>query len=197
MTGTRKVLIYGREPEAQAQLWQLRTYAKEQGWQILEEFAETVATGTKRTRPEFRRLMETIRCGEIAGGVVLAPSLSTLFDSLPQLISTIDDLRIRSVALATLVTPAEIDEGYGISVRALVQFQQGLKGSRIREGLAESRRLGKRAAGRPRVEIPLERARVLLAEGNGLRATARILGVAASTLHRKLKAVDTVQVGTQ
>jgi len=192
----RKVLLYAREPEASAQLWQLRSSAKERGWQVIEEFAEAVPTGTKRTRPEFRRLLETVSSGQLAGGVLLVPSLSTLFDSLSQLIRTADDLRIRSVALVTLAKPTEIDEGYAISVRALVQFQQDLKGSRIREGLAESRRKGKRATGRPCVEIPIDRALALLAEGNGLRATARLLGVAPSRLHRKLKAAD-AQVGAE
>lgn len=191
MSEPRQVLLYTREPDASAQLWRLRSYALEQEWQVVGEFAETTQIGSRRARPEFRRLIEVVKSGAVAGGLVLSPALSTIFDSLPQLVSTVDELRVRSVGLVTLATSTEIDEEFRLSVSALVQFQQELVGRRIRHGLDEARRQGKRI-GRARVEVPVGRARALLAEGKGLRETARVLGVAPSTLHRKLKAGDGV-----
>ena len=56
---------------------------------------------------------------------------------------------------------------------------------RTKAGLDRARRQGKRL-GRPNVQVDLERARALRAEGKSLRQTATTLGIGTTTLHRLL-----------
>ncbi len=72
---------------------------------------------------------------------------------------------------------------------AVAEFERDLIRERTRAGLAAARRKGQRL-GRPRVQVPLARARALLAQGRSVSATARELGVSRATLQRVLKNVS-------
>jgi DNA invertase Pin-like site-specific DNA recombinase len=68
---------------------------------------------------------------------------------------------------------------------AVAEFERDLIRERTRAGVAAARRRGRRL-GRPTVEVPLERARALVAAGHSVAATARELGMSRSTLARAL-----------
>ncbi len=70
-------------------------------------------------------------------------------------------------------------------IGAVAEFERDLIRERTRAGLAAARRRGKRI-GRPRVHVPVSRARALLDSGQPVAAVARELGISRSTLHRSL-----------
>ncbi len=74
-------------------------------------------------------------------------------------------------------------------VAAFGEFERNLIVERTRAGLDAARRRGVKI-GRPRVHVPVVKARKMMAEGMSLRATAKKLGVGAATLHRALKAAE-------
>ena len=68
---------------------------------------------------------------------------------------------------------------------AVAEYEAELIRERTRAGLQAAKKRGKRL-GRPRVHVPIAKARRLLAEGLSLTAVARELGIARSTVRRAL-----------
>ena len=68
---------------------------------------------------------------------------------------------------------------------AVAEFERELIRERTRAGMASAKRRGSRV-GRPRVHVPVAKARTLLAQGLSQREVAKRLGVARGTLRKAL-----------
>ena len=67
----------------------------------------------------------------------------------------------------------------------VAEFERDLIRERTRAGMAAAKRRGKRV-GRPRVHVPVTKARLMLDSGESYAVTARKLGISRSTLARAL-----------
>lgn len=131
------------------------------------------------------------------GDVLVAWKLDRLGRTLIDLVGLVEKLNARDVGLKVLTgAGASIDattpEGrlFFAMFAAMAEFERELIRERTRAGMDAARRRGKRA-GRPAVLTPekLDLARHLVIEGRGKAETARMIGVGAATLRRKLNAV--------
>lgn len=90
------------------------------------------------------------------------------------------------VAVSEQIDTRVADHGQLERLRTLADLPRQTASERTRASLRRARVEG-RPVGRPRVNVPVERARELLAEGHSLRRTAAILRVAVATLPRALQ----------
>jgi DNA invertase Pin-like site-specific DNA recombinase len=72
---------------------------------------------------------------------------------------------------------------------AIAEFERDLIRERTAAGMRAARRRGKRI-GRPRAQVSVSEAQVLLARGRSISAVARELCVSRATLQRRLKKVS-------
>jgi DNA invertase Pin-like site-specific DNA recombinase len=147
------------------------------------------ASASKKERPEFARLLDHARSGD----VIIVWRLDRLARSLRQLIETMDDLRHRGIELRSLteniVDTASPSGKLIFGIFALMgEFERDLLQQRTRAGLAAARKRG-HVGGRPKRITPaaLRKAKAMLASGDYSKGdVARELAVSRHTLWREL-----------
>lgn len=143
------------------------------------------STTGKRARWPGRDAM--LRDAGTRFSILLVTSLATLGRSLSDLITTLDFLHQRGVTVR--VVDDGQNSGHAVeallsSISLLAEARADLHREAVTAGKLRARSKGVQF-GRPRIEPhKLERVRQLLAEGGGIRATARIAGVSAATVMR-------------
>jgi len=160
------------------------------GWQIVEEFVDDGISGAKGRdrRPGFDRLHKAITRRKI--DVVAAWSVDRLGRSLQDLVGFLGELNGAGVDLYLDRQGVDTSTPAG---RALFQmlgvfseFERSILIERINAGIARARNKGTKsgkAIGRPKLEAEREdRVRALLAAGNGIRRTARMVGTGNATV---------------
>ena len=184
-----RIALYARvsttDQHPEIQLHALRSYAEARGLEIAQEYVDHGVSGAKSRRPALDRLLADARRRRF--DVVACVKLDRLARSVRHLTGMAAELEALGIDLVVLdqgidtTTPAGKLMFHVLG--AIAEFEADLIRDRTRAGLAAARRLGKRL-GRPRAirgsdSFRMER---LLAEGKSLRAIARALGVAASTV---------------
>ena len=189
-----KVAIYARcstqEQSVALQLEGLREYAMARGFEIVAEFTDEGVSGAKTQRPALDQLLADAHRRRFEG--VLIWKLDRLGRSLSHLIRLVDTLSSLGVDLVSLGDPGlDTTSPHGrliFSVMgAVAEFERELIRERTRAGMASAKRRGSRI-GRPRVHVPVARARAMVADGLSQREVARRLGVAHATLRKALGA---------
>ncbi|MBP2202175.1 DNA invertase Pin-like site-specific DNA recombinase [Methanococcus voltae] len=146
-------------------------------------------SGGKSERPEFNKMMETIRENDI----VVVSDLTRLSRSMKDLINTMELFKSRGVQLKSLkeswidTTTAQGELMFNI-FSALAEFERKLIKERTKNGLDVARSRG-RVGGRPRVDkSKLEMAIKLYNSGNcTLNEIKNITGISKTTLYRYLE----------
>jgi DNA invertase Pin-like site-specific DNA recombinase len=184
-----RVALYARvsttDQHPEVQLDALRAYSKARGFEIAQEYVDRGVSGAKSRRPALDRLQADARRRRF--DVVACVKLDRLARSVRHLTGMAAEFEALGVDLVVLgqgidtTTPAGKLMFHVLG--AIAEFEGDLIRDRTRAGIAAARRRGKRL-GRPRAirgpdTFRMER---LLAEGKSLRAVARALGVAASTV---------------
>jgi DNA invertase Pin-like site-specific DNA recombinase len=168
-----------------SQLWAAAARA---GWTITGVFEDAGISGSKGRdqRPGFDQLHRAITRREI--DVVMAWSVDRLGRSLQDLVAFLGELRAVGCDLylhqqgVDTTTPAGRALFQMLGVFA--EFERAIIVERVRSGIARARGEGKHL-GRPRINGQTEQAiRSALAEGKGIRATARACGVGTSVVQR-------------
>ena len=170
------------------QLRDLRAYAKRRGWGSPAAFVDHGVSGAKGSRPELDRLMGLARQRKVDAIVVW--SLDRFGRSMQHLITALNELA--SLRVAFLVPNQGIDTSDDTPagrfqvqiIAAVAEFERGMIRARVLAGIEKARAEGK-PLGRPRKVIDIEGARARVAL-EGLRPTARSLGVPPPTLRRAL-----------
>jgi DNA invertase Pin-like site-specific DNA recombinase len=159
------------------------------GWTIAGEYVD-VFRGDRKT-PEFTRLISDVRQGQI--DVLVVEALGQLGRSLAEIVTFIEDLRVRGIGVVAvrdgIDTTSPCGEAILETIRALARAQRELAGEKARAAIEAARRRGAQI-GRPRVCVDIDRALALRGQGKSLREIARVLRVGASTLHRALKSTS-------
>jgi DNA invertase Pin-like site-specific DNA recombinase len=167
---------------------ELEAVAERHGWEVVAVFSDHGVSGTKEQRPALTRLLHAVARKDV--DVVAAWSVDRLGRSLTHLLAILGELRAKGVELYLYLHQQGVDTGTPAG-KALFQmlgvfaeFERAMIIERVQAGLRRARAQGKRL-GRPRVGEKVERAiRRELAQGRGIHAVARAVGVGTGTVQR-------------
>ena len=188
-----KAAIYGRtavyarvstlDQEPENQLAELRCYVRARSWPAAVEYVDRGVSGSTDSRPALNRLVADARRRRF--DVLVVWRLDRLGRSLKHLITLLDDLQALGVAFVSLAegidatTPAGKLQMHILG--AISEFERARIAERVKAGLAQARRRGRRL-GRPATQISaadLQRTADL-----SVREAARQIGVSPTVLHR-------------
>jgi DNA invertase Pin-like site-specific DNA recombinase len=198
---TIRVAIYARTSSdcplsADEQIERLQAIARERGWAVVHIFTDrptSVRKGQDR-RPAEVALIDLIRRGAIDR--ILIWSIDRIGKTLIDLVAFIETCRLAGVAVH--LDQQEIDaEGSGalfdIGAMLSLHLRQSRR-DRILRGQAAARSLSIRFGRPPIAKAKVEKARIALAAGKGVRQAARLAGISAASASRLKSALGTVSV---
>ena len=148
---------------------------------------EDRVSGSRGDRAGLTKALAFVRPGDC----LVVWKLDRLGRSLAHLLAMLDALRTMGVAFVSLrdsgidtTTPA--GRLMLQMVGAFAEFERALIQERVRAGVARAQTAGKHC-GRPRRELNLRAARLLLDTGKSEREVADLLGLPRATLQRRLR----------
>lgn len=155
----------------------------------VERIFEEKITGTTLNRPQFNKMMLTLREGD----TLVIESFSRLSRSTKDLLETVEKLNQMGVDIVSLKEKLDTTTATGKLMLSMIssisQFERDIIAERTREGLKASRARG-RMGGRPKAGTEEEKRKALaLYKANAMsnREIANIAGVSTATLSRWIK----------
>ena len=148
-------------------------------------------TGTKRDRPELKKLLDRMTEGD----TVVIESLSRLGRSTKDLIELTELFQSKGVHLVSLKESIDTSTSTGkllfTLMSAIAQFERDVIADRTREGLRSARARG-RTGGRPRTDpVAVKRAvKLYSTKEYSIKEIEELTGVKKSTLYRNLPEND-------
>jgi DNA invertase Pin-like site-specific DNA recombinase len=196
-----RVALYARvsldngSQDPRNQLFELRRFARKQGWQVVTEYIEKVTGSGKKARPQFDACM--LAASQRKFDLLLFWALDRLSrEGIVKTIGYLEDLQAwgvgwRSYSQPFLDSGNKMTTGIVLAVLAAVAEQERITISdRTKAGLVRARvRLAKvgRTLGRPRKTIDLAAARALRAQGATWRAIGDKFNVSPAFVWLRLK----------
>ena len=193
MKQKKSVAIYARvSTERQTvdmQLAELREYIQRAGWKVYREFVDEGYTGKNTARPAFKEIMNEARRRKF--DVLLVWKLDRLSRSLKDLISTLDELGHLGIDFISYDNKIDTSSPTGKLVfqiiGAVAEFERNIISERVKAGLRNARRKGKRLGRPPVSPMTIENARKLRAEGLSYRKIGKKLGISEGMVRKGLK----------
>jgi DNA invertase Pin-like site-specific DNA recombinase len=187
-----RVAIYTRvstdDQSTKTQEHELRQYAKHRGWTVQQVYTDHGYSGAALKRPALDELLRDTRKHKFE--VVLVWKFDRFARSLRQLVSALElfgNFGINFVS-ATEAIDTSLPSGELVFqiFGAIAQFERALIGERVKAGLAQARRNGKRI-GRPAIRTLTPEERTCLRKehrnGKSLRKLAESYGVTLWAAH--------------
>jgi DNA invertase Pin-like site-specific DNA recombinase len=166
----------------------LEAVCEQRGWQVVEVYADTGASGAKgrKQRPGLDALLKDASRGRYS--VILAWALDRLGRSLLDLLDTLSELELAGVALVlhqqAIDTTTPAGRMFFQVTGAFAEFERAMIRSRVKAGLDRAKARGVRL-GRPRTGAKIEAViRSRLARGEGVKKVAKAIGVGNGTVSR-------------
>lgn len=193
-TQQRRVALYARVStsdrgqDTEVQLSELRQVAAQRGWKVVGEFIDNGVSGAKTSRPALDRMVVLAEQGKL--DVVAVWKLDRLGRSLIHLVTLLDQLACCGVEFVSL-RDSGIDTTTASGrlmfqmLGAFAEFERDLIRERTLAGVRKAQLDGTHC-GRPRRELDLRAAQLLLGQGHGIRKVAAMLGLPRATLSRRL-----------
>ena len=179
----------GQDPATQ--LRQLREYAVRRGFEVAVEFVD-FASGTHNDRPEFKRLMETVRKRTV--DVVLVWRYDRFARSTQALVNALMEFRALGVDFISYQENVDTTTPQGELVfglmASLAQFESSLIGERVRAGMATARAEGKRISRPPIPEAKRRRIEELRKAGKSINGIHKELGIGYGTAWNYVRALE-------
>ena len=181
----------GQDPELQ---WgPLRKYVIARGWDFLE-YLDLGESGVKDRRPGLDRLMEDVRKRRLEG--ILVWKLDRLGRSLKHLLTMFEEFHDLGIQFVSYTENLDFATPAGRAMASLIgvfaEFERDLIRERVRAGLENARRKGKRPGRRPFFDMAsLGTLGQLRDRGMSVRAIAREMKVSKSLVHKSLKNLNT------
>jgi DNA invertase Pin-like site-specific DNA recombinase len=159
-----RTVIYGRvstfdkgqDPELQ--LGPLRDYCKARGMSDIQEFVD-ICSGSKDRRPELDKLMELARKRLIDNIVVW--KMDRFGRSLKHLVLTIDELNNLGISFISYMEQIDFSTPVGKLmfhiIAAMAEFERELIRERVKAGLDNARKKGKRLGRKPVAPIDADK----------------------------------------
>ncbi len=185
----KHVALYARvsseQQDTELQIRELTEFAKSKGWEAYRIYEEKI-TGTTANRPQLKQMLADMQTGKFSLGLVwkldrFARSLKDLLS----LLETLQDCRVDFISMKDqidLSTPAGRLMAHLIG--AFAEFEASLIRERVRAGLANAKKKG-RKLGR-RKERDDEAIRQLRSVGLSIRQIATKLGIAKGSVQKSL-----------
>lgn len=189
---TKRVAIYARvSTDGQTienQTSALGEVAVRRGWNVVETYAERGVSGAKRRdqRPVLDQMLKDAQRGRF--DIVMVWSLDRFGRSVSDLCNNADHLAQVNVDLYVDQQNIDTTTAHGKLVfhitAAFAEFERSIIVDRVRAGLKRAKAQGKRL-GRPKVAMSKEqKVKQLLAEGYGIRRTAKEAKCGVSVVQR-------------
>jgi len=187
MTG-KSVAIYARvstdRQSTESQLNALREYAGKRAWAISKEYIDEGYTGSNTKRPAFNEMMADAKKRKF--DVLLVYKLDRLSRSLKDLITTLDDLKSIGIDFISYDNGLDTTTPTGRLmfnvVGAVAEFEREIIKERVRAGLENAKRKGKRLGRPPASSALVKEAKRLRSQGMSYRKIGKQLGIPESTV---------------
>jgi len=184
-----RVSTSGHGQDPQLQLDELRQVAEARGWVVVQEFVDEGISGSRERRPALDALMASVRKGEV--DVVAVWRFDRFARSVRHLLSALDEFRTLGVEFLSLRENIETTTPMGRAMFTLCavvsELEREILRERVQAGVDRAKAQGKQL-GRPRRDLDLRAARLLLQEGHSVRQVADLVNIPRSTLRRHLEA---------
>ncbi len=179
----------GQDPELQ--LAPLREYCQRRGFTITGEYIDNGVSGSKDSRPQLDRLLEAARKRQI--DLILVWKLDRFGRSLRQLVTALDELSSIGIGFISYQDNIDLTTAQGRLmfhiIGAMAEFERELTRERVRAGIANARRKGKKIGRKP-VPAP-EMAKIIelhqKTPSSSIRDIAGALRFKKSTVHKTLE----------
>jgi DNA invertase Pin-like site-specific DNA recombinase len=188
----KRAAIYGRvSTEGQSvemQLVELREFGMRRGWRLVEEYVDCGVSGSKESRPALNRLMADAKQRKF--DVVAVWKLDRFGRSVAHVVVALAELEALGITFVSLKDNLDLSTPSGRFmfqiVAAFAELERAMIQERVRAGLLNAKRKGKRL-GRPPAAVDKARIARLRAAGASLRAIAGQIGVSVATVHKLLQ----------
>ena len=190
-----RVSTTGHGQDVGLQLEELRQVAQQRGWEIVAEITDKGISGIKKERPGLDQMLDFARQGKV--DLVVVWKLDRLGRSLQHLLAVLDELGSLGVGFVSLRdTGIDTTSPQGRlllqMLGAFAEFERALIRERVIAGVRRAQAAGVHC-GRPRVDLDLRAAKLLLAQGHSQRQVAELLAIPRSTLRRRLTEAENQQ----
>lgn len=193
MNPKKSVAIYARvstdKQKVEMQLAELREYAERAGWKIYREFIDEGYTGKNTARPAFKEMLDEARRRKF--DVLLVWKLDRLSRSLKDLIGTLDELGHLGIDFISYDNKIDTSSPTGKLVfqviGAVAEFERNIISERVKAGLRNAQRNGKRLGRPPVPPMTIEKAKALRSEGLSYRKIGKRLGISEGMVRKGLK----------
>ena len=188
----KRIAIYARvstdRQSTESQLNTLREYIEKREWNLFKEYIDEGFTGSNTKRPAFNEMMADAKKRRF--DVLLVYKLDRLSRSLKDLIITLDDLKSTGIDFVSYDNSLDTTTPTGRLifhvVGSVAEFEREIIKERVKTGLENARRKGKRL-GRPPVSSALvEEAKRLRSQGMPYQKIGLQLGIPESTVRANL-----------
>ena len=179
-----RVSTSDRGQTVENQLQPLQEAAARLGWTIVAIHRDEGISGAKgrQQRPGLDALLKGVTRREF--DVVAAWSVCRLGRSLPDLIGLLGELQARDVDLYLHQQALDTATPSGRLLYSLIgifgEYERSMIQDRVRAGLDRARASGKRLGRPPTTPYQIDKVRAALADGRGVRETARLLKISAA-----------------
>lgn len=191
-----KVALYARvstdRQTTENQLQELRAVGERLGWEIVGEYIDQGISGAKGRdqRPAFDKLLKGAMRKEF--DLIAAWSVDRLGRSLQDLVGFLGEIHSKGVNLYLhqqgLDTTTPAGKAMFQMMGVFAEFERAMIQERVKSGLARAKADGK-TLGRPKVDQGTELKVIQMrAEGTGIKAIAKRLGIGVGTVQRIVKA---------
>jgi DNA invertase Pin-like site-specific DNA recombinase len=181
------------------QLQPLREAAARLGWMIVAIHSDEGISGAKGRdrRPGLDAMLKAVVRGEYE--IVAAWSVCRLGRSLPDLVGLLGELRAKDVDLYLHQQAIDTSTPGGRMMFSLLgvfaEFERSMIRDRVMAGLDRARSANKRLGRPPIPEFKVEKVRRALADGRGIRETARLVKVSAAKVTEIRRAMSAMPAG--
>jgi len=179
----------GQDPELQ--LAPLREYCERRGFDIAGQYADNGVSGTKDRRPQLDRLMDVARKRQV--DIILVWKLDRFGRSLKQLVTALDELSSLGIGFISYQDNLDLTTPQGRLmfhiIGAMAEFERELIRERVKAGLDNARRKGKRLGRKPIPSIDRDKVVALFEKDASLsvRKIAKKVGMSSGFVGRVLK----------
>jgi DNA invertase Pin-like site-specific DNA recombinase len=167
------------------QLRDFGEYCERRGWAVAGEYVDVGISGTKEKRPELDRLMADAHRRKF--DVVVVWSFDRMARSVSHLLRVLETFNSLGIAFVSLREQIDTSTPAGKMIftvlGAVAELERSLIAERVKAGLRNARAKGKKL-GRPKRIVDAKQVASLRAQGLGVRAIAKQLGVGVGTLYR-------------
>ena len=193
MNQSRSVAIYARvstdKQKVEMQLAELREYVQRANWKIYREFIDNGYSGKNTARPALGEMMGEARRRKF--DLVLVWKLDRLSRSLKDLITTLDELGHLGIDFISYDNKIDTSSPTGKLVfqviGAVAEFERNIILERVKAGLRNAKRNGKRLGRPPISPRIIEKANQLRSEGLSYRQIGKKLGISEGMVRKGLK----------